>query len=100
MAGEYAIEKRKRGKRIDLDMSGVDEGARIRFPRREFMLGLRQGNETIVEQPCHADVGRRDRRPLNIDQEMANLLTLQNSYAATARVLSAVKDMIDTLMKI
>jgi flagellar hook-associated protein 1 FlgK len=30
---------------------------------------------------------------------MANLLNLQNSYAANARVLSAVKDMIDTLLQ-
>ncbi len=36
---------------------------------------------------------------VNVDQEMANLLTLQNSYAANARVLSAVRDMLDTLMK-
>jgi|SRR6185369_9266890 len=35
---------------------------------------------------------------VNVDQEMANLLTLQNSYAANARVLSAVKDMYDTLL--
>jgi flagellar hook-associated protein 1 FlgK len=30
---------------------------------------------------------------------MANLLTLQNSYAANARVVSAVKDMLDALMQ-
>jgi len=30
---------------------------------------------------------------------MANLLSLQNSYAANARVLSAVKDMFDTLLR-
>jgi flagellar hook-associated protein 1 FlgK len=36
---------------------------------------------------------------VNIDQEMGNLLTLQNSYAANARVLSAVKDMLDVLMQ-
>lgn len=40
-----------------------------------------------------------DSSSVNVDQEMANLLTLQNSYAANARVLSAVKDMLDTLMK-
>ena len=39
-----------------------------------------------------------DAAGVNIDEEMANLLALQNSYAANARVLSAVKDMIDTLM--
>ena len=41
-----------------------------------------------------------DAAGVNIDEEMANLLSLQNSYAANARVLSAVKDMIDTLMRI
>ena len=41
-----------------------------------------------------------DSAGVNIDEEMANLLNLQNSYAANARVLSAVKDMIDTLMRI
>ena len=40
-----------------------------------------------------------DGSSVNVDQEMANLLTLQNSYAANARVLSAVKDMFDILMK-
>ncbi len=37
---------------------------------------------------------------VNIDQEMANLLSLQNSYAANARVLSTVKDMLHALMNI
>jgi flagellar hook-associated protein 1 FlgK len=40
-----------------------------------------------------------DASSVNVDQEMTNLLTLQNSYAANARVMSAVKDMLDTLMK-
>jgi flagellar hook-associated protein 1 FlgK len=35
---------------------------------------------------------------VNVDQEMANLLSLQNSYAANARVMSAVKDMLDALI--
>jgi flagellar hook-associated protein 1 len=41
-----------------------------------------------------------DKSGVNIDEEMTNLLTLQNAYAANARVLSAVKDMIDSLLKI
>lgn len=40
-----------------------------------------------------------DGSSVNVDQEMATLLTLQNAYAANARVLSTVKDMFDTLMK-
>jgi flagellar hook-associated protein 1 FlgK len=35
---------------------------------------------------------------VNIDEEMANLLTLQNAYAANARVLSVVKEMYDALL--
>jgi flagellar hook-associated protein 1 FlgK len=41
-----------------------------------------------------------DGATVNIDQEMANLMNLQNAYAANARVLSAVKDMFDLLSKI
>jgi len=37
---------------------------------------------------------------VNIDEEMANLLTLQNSYAASARVLSVVKEMYDALLNL
>jgi flagellar hook-associated protein 1 FlgK len=36
---------------------------------------------------------------VNVDQEMANLLALQSAYAANARVMSTVRDMLDTLMK-
>jgi flagellar hook-associated protein 1 FlgK len=41
-----------------------------------------------------------DGAAVNVDQEMANLLNLQNAYAANARVLSAVKDMFELLSKI
>ena len=40
-----------------------------------------------------------DGSSVNVDQEMASLLTLQNSYAANARVLSVVKEMFDTLAR-
>ncbi len=37
---------------------------------------------------------------VNIDQEMSNLIALQQAYAANARVLTAARDMIDTLLRI
>jgi flagellar hook-associated protein 1 FlgK len=40
-----------------------------------------------------------DSANVNIDTEMANLIQLQNSYAANARVMSAVRDMINTLLQ-
>lgn len=36
---------------------------------------------------------------VNVDQEMANLMTLQTAYGANARVMSVIKDMLDTLMR-
>ena len=57
---------------------------------------LKQGQDVVfnsLQQRFNDGAG------VNIDQEMANLLNLQNSYAANARVLSAVKDMIDTLLQ-
>ena len=36
---------------------------------------------------------------ISIDTEMANLLTLQNSYGANARVMSTVKAMLDALLQ-
>jgi flagellar hook-associated protein 1 FlgK len=57
---------------------------------------LKQGQDVVfnsLQQRFNDSAG------VNIDEEMANLLSLQNSYAANARVLSTVKDMLDTLMK-
>jgi flagellar hook-associated protein 1 FlgK len=36
---------------------------------------------------------------VNVDQEMANLLTLQTSYAANARVMTTVKEMLESLLR-
>jgi len=36
---------------------------------------------------------------VNVDQEMTNLLNLQNTYAANARVFSVVQQMFQTLMQ-
>jgi len=41
-----------------------------------------------------------DQSGVNVDQEMANLMTLQTAYGANARVMSAIKDMLDVLMKL
>jgi len=56
---------------------------------------LQQGQDVVLnalQQRFNETAG------VNVDQEMANLLTLQNSYGANARVLTAVKDMFDTLI--
>ncbi len=37
---------------------------------------------------------------VNVDEEMSRLLELQNAYAANARVISAVQDLLDRLMNL
>lgn len=57
---------------------------------------LKEGQQVVfnaLQQRFH------DSASVNIDQEMANLLNLQNSYAASARVLSTIKEMLESLMR-
>jgi flagellar hook-associated protein 1 FlgK len=57
---------------------------------------LAQGQDVVVNS-----LQKRvtDASGVNIDQEMTNLITLQTAYGANARVMTAVRDMIDTLLK-
>ena len=41
---------------------------------------------------------RRNSEGVNIDDEMQQLLLIEQSYAANSRVLTAVSEMIDTLI--
>jgi len=58
---------------------------------------LQQGQEIVVNslQQRFADQSN-----VNIDEEMANLLKLQTAYAANARVMSTVRDMLEQLMQL
>jgi flagellar hook-associated protein 1 len=56
---------------------------------------LKQGQDVVLNSLKQRF---NDVSGVNVDQEMANLLALQNSYAANARVMSAVKDMLDALI--
>lgn len=58
---------------------------------------LKQGQDVVfnsLQQRFNETAG------VDMDQEMANLLNLQNSYAANARVLSTVKEMLDALLNV
>ena len=45
------------------------------------------------------DLLLQQREGVDVDQEMAGLLQLQNAYAANARVLATVQDMWDALLR-
>ena len=57
---------------------------------------LKQGQDVVVNtlQQRFAD-----QSSVNIDEEMAKLLSLQTAYGANARVMTTVRDMIDLLLK-
>jgi flagellar hook-associated protein 1 FlgK len=57
---------------------------------------LAQGQSVVVnalQQRVKEDSG------VNIDQEMAYLITLQTAYSANARVMTTVRDMIELLLR-
>ena len=57
---------------------------------------LNQGQQVVVnslQQKFNSESG------VNIDTEMANLLQLQTTYSANARVMTTIKDMINTLLQ-
>jgi len=58
---------------------------------------LQQGQDVVVNS-----LKQRfsDSSSVNIDQEMANLLNLQNAYAANARVMSTVRDVMNQLLQL
>jgi flagellar hook-associated protein 1 len=62
----------------------------------EAAVSLKQGQDVVLKS---LQQRFNDSASVNIDEEMANLLALQHSYSANARVLSAVKEMLDTLMR-
>lgn len=56
---------------------------------------LQQGQDVVVNA---LQQRMSDESGVNIDQEMSHLLDLQNAYAANARVMTTVRDMLQTLM--
>ncbi|HZE16738.1 MAG TPA: flagellar basal body rod C-terminal domain-containing protein, partial [Mycobacterium sp.] len=57
---------------------------------------LKQGQDVVLSSLQQRFT---DASGVNIDQEMSNLLSLQNTYAANARVMTTVQSMLTTLMQ-
>ncbi|MEX0590003.1 MAG: flagellar hook-associated protein FlgK [Xanthobacteraceae bacterium] len=58
---------------------------------------LKEGQDVVL---IALQTRYNERAGVNVDSEMANLLVLQTAYGANARVLTAVKEMLDALMRI
>jgi flagellar hook-associated protein 1 FlgK len=56
---------------------------------------LQQGQDVVVNS---LQKRFNDGSSVNIDQEMADLLNLQNAYGANARVMTTVRDMLQQLL--
>lgn len=57
---------------------------------------LKEGQDVVVRALTQRFA---DTSGVSIDQEMANLVQLQNAYAANARVMSVIKEMFDVLTR-
>jgi flagellar hook-associated protein 1 FlgK len=57
---------------------------------------LKQGQDLVVSALQQRFT---DTSGVNVDTEMARLLTLQSAYGANARVMTAIKQMLDTLLQ-
>ena len=57
---------------------------------------LNQGQQVVVNSLQQRFA---DQSSVNIDEEMSNLLKLQTAYGANARVMTAIKDMLNQLMQ-
>jgi flagellar hook-associated protein 1 len=57
---------------------------------------LKQGQDLVVNS---LQQRFNDTAAVNVDTEMARLITLQNSYSANARVMTVVQQMLQTLMQ-
>ena len=70
--------------------------SRPRAPTRKAAARLDEGQSVAL-----AAIESRfaETSGVNIDQEMAQLVTLQMAYGANARVMTAVRDMMDMLMR-
>jgi flagellar hook-associated protein 1 FlgK len=80
---------------------GVDEFARriVSFQANELVLANRAVDSQKVVQ-LGLEEKQQNTSGVSIDTEMAQLLVLQNAYAANARVMSAVQEMMDLLSTI
>jgi flagellar hook-associated protein 1 FlgK len=59
-------------------------------------------NQIAFKEVLHADIKFRAESfsGVNVDEEMADLITLQNSFSAVARVITVTQEMMDTLNNI
>ncbi len=85
--------------------AGAYSGSLVDFIRQTISLQganadnayrLKEGQDIVVNA---LQTRFADRSSVNIDSEMANLLVLQTAYGANARVLTAVKEMLDALIR-
>lgn len=85
--------------------SGAYSGSLVDYIRQVISLQggnadnayrLKEGQDIVVNA---LQARFADRSSVNIDSEMSNLLVLQTAYGANARVMTAVKEMLDMLIR-
>jgi len=65
---------------------------------RRQAVSTEQTSQTLIRD--NFDQRLKNDSGVNVDQELAFMLEVQNSYAASARVITAIKEMLDELLRI
>jgi flagellar hook-associated protein 1 FlgK len=92
-------------------MTGVAGGSAFTAPVAEYARRIVEAQGAAAEAAERLDQGQQvalsaaqsrfsDYSGVNVDQEMAMLVQLQTAYGANARIMTAVRDMLDMLLRI
>lgn len=108
---DFLLDAMTQAQRVFSGASGVAGGAPFSASVADFARRVVETQGAGAELAQRLDEGQQvalaaiesrfaDYSGVNIDQEMALLVQLQTAYGANARVMTAVRDMLDMLMRI
>ncbi|HEX8164298.1 MAG TPA: flagellar hook-associated protein FlgK [Beijerinckiaceae bacterium] len=108
---QFILDAVTRADRAFSGMTGLAGGAPFSSSVAEFARRVVEAQGAAAESAERLDQGQQvalsaiqgrfaDYSGVNIDQEMAQLVQLQTAYGANARIMTAVRDMLDMLMRI
>lgn len=91
--------------------TGINGGQPYLAPVTDFARRIVEAQGSRAESAFRLDEGQTvalravesrydESSAVNVDRELANLVQLQTAYAANARVISAVRDLMDTLLRL
>ena len=86
---------------LSLDPQGVDAGYREMVVGLGVVSGVAKRDlavQTVIRN--QVDAARESVSGVNLDEEMTNMMSFQHAYSAAARLVTAVDEMLETLINL